>query len=141
MTTRRTFPFGTPASVIGEQAAADRALHEAHASKDTAYRERNMCVAALARFAIGLGWRVGMGKHDPNDKAWEDDWHNLVVIESPAGQMTWHIHDSDMPLFEGIPPTDEDWVYVWDGHTTPQKYERLEAASVSAARGQRSKGG
>ena len=114
-------------------ALAER-LKAAALAKDVAYRERNQCVAALARMAIGLGWPGGMGKHDPADQSWDADWRNLVGIDGPSGQMTWHSHDSDLPMFDGIPAAGAlEWAYVWDGHTTPQKYERLRSASILAS--------
>lgn len=91
--------------------------------KDEAYTERNRVVAALARLAPRLGWRAGLRK--TNIEGWSDDWHGCVWIDTPDGQLSWHFHDSHAPLFEGLPPYDGP---AWDGHTTPEKYERLERA-------------
>ena len=103
-----------------EQVALD-AVNGVTAAKDGAYRERNQVVAALARLLLSLGHNVGLGQHDPADQAWEDDWRNIVYMELPNGQVSWHIHDSELGLFEGLPPYDR----AWDGHTTEEKHRRL----------------
>lgn len=91
--------------------------------KDGAYRERDMCVALMARLAASLGYRVGMGRHEGE---WEDDWRWVVYVDLPTGQVSWHIHDSerdwfDFPAYPG----------AWDGHTTEQKYERVLASAAA----------
>lgn len=46
--------------------------------KDGAYFERNQLVAALSKL-----FPASLAKHDVNDKSWDDDWRNIVVIELP----------------------------------------------------------
>lgn len=101
----------------------DAPASEGEGELDAVYAERNRCVGAIARMAQRLGWTVGLGYHtDPN---WEDDWRNIVYIDTPRGQISWHFHDSEKPLFDWMPPYDGDW----DGHTTDEKYERLAATA------------
>lgn len=96
--------------------------------KDGAYEERNRVVALLVRMALSLGWKAGIGNHEDNPgEDWDSEWRTLVVIELPAGQVSWHIHDSHLFLFEGFPKYDGEW----DGHTTPQKYARVCATAVT----------
>lgn len=90
--------------------------------KNGAYWERNQLVAALSKLLP-----AGLGKHDPNDKEWEDDWRNIVYIigigpHFELVQMSWHIHDSELPMFSHL-KFDPD--IKWDGHTTEEKYKRL----------------
>ena len=98
-------------------------------AKDTAYRERNQLVAFLSRlypywlaakkYEEGEEGREGDWKND-----WDDEWKLVVFVLTPAGQMSWHIHDSEREIFshlEGVLPRES-----WDGHSTEQKYERLE---------------
>jgi hypothetical protein len=89
------------------------------AQKDAAYHERNMVVVALARLALELGFKAGIKQHVGVD--WEDDWRNIVFIDLPAGQVSWHIHDSEAHLFYFLGAYDGEW----DGHTTEEKYERV----------------
>ena len=92
------------------------------AAKDAAYSERNQCVIGLGLLAKALGYRAGVALHPIEDTSWETDWRNILVIELPTGQLTWHFHDSEAPLLEQFPKLDN---HVWDGHTTPEKYRRL----------------
>lgn len=91
-------------------------------AKDGAYSERDRCVAFMAAMALRLDWLAWIGKHDPLDTTWDREWLNIVFIGAPVGQLSWHIHDSELPLFAGLPSDGPPW----DGHSTPQKYERME---------------
>jgi hypothetical protein len=85
------------------------------ADKDNAYEERNRVVALLARlFPSGLATTAIEG--------WSADWHNCVYIDLPFGQVSWHIHDSQMRLFDGL----QAYSGKWDGHTTDEKYGRID---------------
>lgn len=87
----------------------------APASPHAAYHERNMLVAYLATC-----YPAHLARH-PEQEPWDDDWRWLVCVHTPAGQMTWHIHDSEYDLFRWLPARDNDW----DGHTTEEKYTCL----------------
>lgn len=93
---------------------------------DAVYDERNRCVAAMTAMAQRLGWPAWLGHHEPaNDPKWDAEWRNVVYIFVPTGQVSWHIHDRDLPLFahlDRVPGVDG----TWDGHTTEVKYKRLE---------------
>lgn len=107
-------PFITRAVAdpLCEQAA--KRLYELRERKDGAYEERNKVVAALARlFPSGVARTTIPG--------WSDDWHGCVYIDLPTGQVSWHFHDSQAHLFEGLPA----YAGEWDGHDTPEKYRRL----------------
>lgn len=86
------------------------------AEKDGAYRERNKLVSALSKL-----FPSSLGKHEKTDKTWHKEWMNIVYINLPTGQVSWHLHDTDLPLFAHLEYKNEKW----DGHTTEQKYERL----------------
>lgn len=109
------------------------------AAKDGAYSERNALVAALSRVFPGV-----LSRHPDEDESWEDDWRWIVFIDIPviryltfgdqrngpgphyvieSKQASWHIHDSELPLFSHLPREQR----VWDGHTTEEKYARLAA--------------
>ena len=84
--------------------------------KDQAYSERNKILAAFAwhlyQFSNVI---VGRAKHPAEDKSWEDYWRNIIIIIGDGNQMTWHIHDSELHMFEKLPLLHD---YKWDGHTT-----------------------
>jgi len=115
---------------------AREAVAAAVAAKNGAYTERNMCVALIARMADHLSTQdpafgAWLAKHDPADTAWERDWLNIVFVRIPTGQLSWHLHDSELPLFDFLPRVWDcahDGFTPWDGHTTEQKYDRIRAA-------------
>jgi hypothetical protein len=90
-------------------------LDDLRAQKDAAYAERDHLVAALSK-----QFEAHLCRHDGAD--WEDDWRNIVCIHLPTGQATWHIHDSELPLFHHLATAEAHW----DGHSTAEKYERLD---------------
>lgn len=97
----------------------DAELVEMEARKDAAYLERNQVVAALAKaFPSGVARTAIEG--------WSEDWHGCVYIDLPTGQASWHYHDSQAYLFNGIP----HYLGAWDGHDTPEKYRRLAALAT-----------
>ncbi len=89
--------------------------------KDSVYEERNRVVALLASL-----FPSSLERHPDEDTEWEDDWRWIVFIDLPTGQVSWHIHDSQMSLFANIAPHGGR---VWDGHTTEEKYARVSAAA------------
>jgi hypothetical protein len=107
-----------PVSLSDEQIG----LEEMRLRKDAAYEERNKVVAALARlFPSGIAKTAIEG--------WSEDWHGCVYIDLPTGQVSWHFHNSQAHLFDGLPA----YTKPWDGHDTPEKYRRLAAVSVPVA--------
>lgn len=85
-------------------------------TKDAAYNERNKLVAYLTTL-----YPSHLAKHPEDDKEWDDEWRNIVIIETPKGQCSWHVHDSEMLMFRHLGTEGKPW----DGHTTEEKYERL----------------
>lgn len=94
--------------------SAEYDLLIAKKDKDAAYAERNKLVAFLAS-------RYPSGVTRTDIPGWDAAWHGCVFIETPEGQMSWHFHDSEAPLFAHLPP----YTKSWDGHSTEAKYERL----------------
>lgn len=107
---------------IGEYGECGVDITEAHFknwlnqnSLDKVYHERNQLVAALTKVFPSY-----ISKH-PQDEEWEDDWRFIVFIRLPTGQVSWHIHDSEVDMFTHLAVRPNDW----DGHTTEEKYDRL----------------
>ena len=92
-----------------------------------AYRERAHLLAHLAAIYPS---RLIHGA-DPE----EPDWPVLFIhLPMPRGQVTWHISPDDLDLFEDVPDEEADWA-VWDGHSTEEKYRRLDQATHELIRG------
>lgn len=99
--------------------AIRNAVAETKEDKDRAYEERNRCVALIAKMAQWAGWNAGI-THTEID-GWNPEWHGCVYIDLPTGQVSWHYHDSQAGFFSFLPTYDGEW----DGHETPEKYNRV----------------
>lgn len=91
------------------------AQEEYKESADAAYAERNRLVAVLSKM-----WPASLEPHTGED--WGPDWQWVCIIDSPAGQISWHIKTSELPWFAHLP---RNAGRVWDRHTTWDKYQRL----------------
>lgn len=90
-------------------------LAKSEEAKNGAYAERNKLVRILASiFPSGIKKTAIEG--------WDEAWHWCVYIDLPTGQASWHFHNSELGMFLDLP----FYRGVWDGHTTEQKYERIE---------------
>lgn len=108
--------------VEAQHAAQDRA-EAAERARDSAYTERNRLVAALSKlYPAGLKRTAIEG--------WDPAWHGCVIIDAPVGQLSWHFHDREAALFAHLGP----YTGEWDGHTTEEKYARLERLTPDAKR-------
>ena len=121
-----------------EQEATEHALkkmiYNLTNTKNQAYNERNKCVAALAHLLSCNGfseYKVYVTLHPESDKDWESTWRTILVIQRRDYQMTWHFHDSESHLLDGLPVQD---TYEWDGHTTEEKYQRLAELFITSKR-------
>jgi len=90
------------------------------------YKERNQCIAAFCKLANRLGWPVYLAHHQMEnvEEEWDNEWSNVVFVETPEGQVSWHIHRSELPLFKWMSMKKKN---PWDGHDTEEKYDRLSA--------------
>lgn len=98
------------------------------AAKDA---EIAQCVSLIATMAHALGHWAGTARTAID--GWSEDWHGCVYVDLPAGQVSWHYHDSQAHLFAHLPP----YCGEWDGHDTPEKYRRVLQRPLSNARAER----
>lgn len=84
------------------------------------YTERNQCVALIARMAQALGYTVGKVVGPAAFCDASEEW-NLVFVDLPSGQVSWHIHESEMPFFDFLPLYEGRY----DGYDTQEKYRRV----------------
>ena len=99
--------------------AAARSGHDD--AKDTAYNERNRIVIGFATLAKALGWPVGWGWHEGEE--WDDEWRNVLYIDTPAGQVSWHFPEHEVDLL--VSAYFGRYEGSWDGHATDEKHDRL----------------
>lgn len=81
---------------------------------DAVYRERAELVAHLA-----ATYPSHIGFSDADEPMWA-----VVVVETPTGQMSWHVAPGDRELFRHVRDTTPEDT-PWDGHSNDEKYSRL----------------
>lgn len=98
---------------------------------NAAYRERAHLVALLAAI-------YPAELHENPDPGY-DNWP-IVMVQTPAGQMGWHLSPHDVDLFDHVR---FDATIEWDNHTTDEKYARMRqlTAQLEAAGGVEAVGG
>lgn len=89
---------------------------------DNAYSERNRLVALLAAICRP-GTHIGFT--DPSTPEYA-----VVIVETPYGQASWHIPPRDFEFFRGTAESGPESTQ-YDGHTTDEKYGRLETMRLS----------
>lgn len=106
-----------PGDVIADLAGARR-------ERDGAYRERAQLVAYLA----ACYGSVIMHDADLDAPGW-----SVIFIDTPSGQMSWHLHENDLDLFRHVPKILRHVPGPWDGHTADEKYRRLAELTTATA--------
>lgn len=98
-------------------------LQTAEQALTNAYRER----AHLVAFMTAL-YPASLAYSDPDTPGWA-----VVTIDlgAPGEQMSWHIAPDDLDVFEHLIRDDQEPGFVWDGHSTEEKYERLRARTAA----------
>lgn len=84
------------------------------AGKQQAYAERNKLVAWLASIFPSTMCETDI-------EGWDPEWHWCIYIDTPAGQLSWHIRESELIGFAHVKRAETEW----DGHTTDEKYQRV----------------
>lgn len=93
------------------------------------YRERVGCSVAFARAAIQLGWKAGLGLDAKGQQ--------VLYVDTPNGQVSWHIWDTENDLLVGLPQYDGEWDgefrgrdaiwSVWSVNTTEAELAKAKA--------------
>lgn len=98
----------------GYVAKLQQKLADLAKERDYVYFERNNLVSLLSTIYPSC---LGV---DTSQK--DKQWQNVVYIETPEGQMSWHFEVKLLPMFSHLVFKEGE---LWDGHTTEEKYERL----------------
>ncbi|MBF6460183.1 hypothetical protein IU433_14170 [Nocardia puris] len=107
-------PFRMPARVRPYV----RHMEAVAAERDRAYRDRAELLSVLANI---------FPSHVHADSEPESDWP-VLYLDTPAGQMSWHINPRDLELFDMETYQAREAAghrVTWDGHTRAEKSERL----------------
>lgn len=116
-------------SLCTQLARAVATIEELEQGRDAAYLERNRVVALLAALFPSVRTRTAI-------EGWDPEWHNCVFVQLPTGQASWHYHDREAELFDHVrerDPLELTRAPIWDGHTTEQKYLRVQTLASIAA--------
>ena len=82
------------------------------------HHERNILLSLLS-----VMFPASLEKHQPeSDVTYEWSW--MVIIDLPGGQVSWHIKDDELPLFDHLPRLAGR---KWNGSEDREKYQRVEA--------------
>src|ERR1019366_2731470 len=93
-------------------------IDELKAEKTFVYAERNKLVGLLSKVFPSF---ICI------DEEGEEDWQNVVILALPTGQASFHVHTSEMSLFGHLKVLEQN---IYDGHSTVQKYARVDAMPV-----------
>lgn len=103
------------------------------ATIEEVYAERARCVAAFARMLLRHGYVVGFVV-DPS----EPDWPVLIAELDTFGhvgmedcQVSWHFSKAERETLASDIP--DEPTLRWDGHSTEEKYRRLDVWSRALA--------
>ncbi len=111
---------GSPVDWQALAASRMRELKKVGEARHTAEKERTQLVAWLAQ----LYSAVIAPAPDVSEPGWQ-----IIYLSTGEGQLSWHIAPADDELFPASIPrvNADDPRAVWDGHTTQQKYNRIQA--------------
>jgi len=87
---------------------------------ESLYVERAWCVIAFARAAQAGGCLVGF---QLDVSLAEPHLWPVLFVDLPTGQVSWHLSPRDRQDASDI----GEYPGAWDGHTTEEKYRRLNA--------------
>lgn len=90
-------------------------IEKASTLKDAAYSERNGLVAVLSKVFPA---HIAKAR-----EATDPDWAWIVFVNTPEGQCSWHIHESERARFGHLETRPNEW----DGHNSEEKWVRLES--------------
>ena len=65
------------------------------------YSERSACIVALARTTIEAGRKAGVGE--------DSEGNTVVYVDTPNGQVSWHVWDCDHWMLEDLPEYEGEW--------------------------------
>lgn len=88
---------------------AQNKISAAEERTNTAYSQRTIAAVAFAHTVLSLGGRAGVGRDDRDNQP--DAWRVVLYVDTPAGQLSWHIAPADQPMLQGLP----EYAGTWDG--------------------------
>lgn len=87
-------------------------LAEQKEAVNRAYTQRAIVAVAFAHTVLQYGGKAGVGQDDREDQP--KAWRVVLYVDTPAGQLSWHIAPNDQHMLEGIPEYDGTWDGKWN---------------------------
>ena len=109
-------------SALAELAAMRPVVERMEAEKNNAYAQRN-------KLAVLLAAKYGGSLVDANPQ--EPGWSSVLLIPTGSGQISFHVHDSELPYVLSMPNI-KMHDGAWDGHDDGEKWRRVERESSRA---------
>lgn len=79
---------------------------------NTAYTQRAIAAVAFAHTVLLQGGSAGVGRDSREDQP--DEWRVVLYVDTPVGQLSWHIAPSDQYMLEGLPQYSGTWDGKWN---------------------------
>ncbi len=102
--------------VLGENAVLSIKLAEQTEATNQAYTQRAIAAIAFARTVLANGGSAGIGVDGREDQP--SNWRVVLYVDTPAGQLSWHIAPSDQYMLEGIPKYEKQWDGTFNSSNT-----------------------
>jgi hypothetical protein len=115
--------------VSGNAIVVRDALTELRAKVERMEREKNDAYAQRNKLAVLLAAKYGGSLVDANPQ--EPGWSCVLLIPTGSGQLSFHVHDSELPYVVSMPAI-KIGGGVWDGHDDAEKWLRVERESSRA---------
>lgn len=96
-------------SLLEENMTLSVLLQKQTEATTVAYTQRAIAAIAFAHTVISLGGVAGVGRDGRENQP--DAWRVVLYVDTPAGQLSWHIAPHDQHMLEGLPT----YAGVWDG--------------------------
>jgi hypothetical protein len=94
-------------SLLEENMILSKACQQQREATDMAYTQRAIAAVAFAHTVLLMGGTAGVGQDDRQDQA--EEWRVVLYVDTPAGQLSWHIAPADQPMLAGLPEYKGKW--------------------------------
>lgn len=105
-------------SLLDEVQTLSTALQNQREATNLAYSQRAIAAVALAHTVLYYGGNAGIGLDSRENQP--NAWRVVLYVDTPAGQLSWHIAPDDQAMLEGLPT----YSGKWDGtyHSSNQDF-------------------
>lgn len=92
---------------LEENQVLSTALQNQREATNRAYSQRAIAAVAFAHTVLCYGGNAGTGLDSREDQP--NAWRVVLYVDTPAGQLSWHIAPNDQPMLKGLPVYNGKW--------------------------------